>query len=87
MKELAKQEGGQGHGGATGDEEPRRAEGGKALAESIAVILDAFERATSRRRIVSAFSQVGVFYELVDPNNLEKLVTKVDPARARAVVE
>ena len=30
---------------------------------------------------------MGVFYELVDPNNLEKLVTRVDPARARAVKE
>ena len=89
VKELAKDDSdGRGHDTQTADQqEPRRAERGKALAESIAVILDAFERATSRRRVVSAFSQAGVFYELVDPHNLEGLVTKVDPASARAVIE
>ena len=58
VKELAKDDAdGQERGTPTADEqEPRRTERGKALAESIAVILDAFDRATSRRRVFSAFS-------------------------------
>ena len=50
-------------------EEPRRrrAERSKALADYMLALLDAYERATTRRRVVSAFGQAGIFYKSPDP--------------------
>ena len=64
--------------------EPVRAERGKVLADYITAILDAYERAASRRRVVSAFRQAGILYDIPDPHHPERLLTYVDPAHARA---
>ena len=65
--------------------ERRRAERGKILAEYIVAILDSYEKATTRRLLVSAFRQAGILYKIPDPQNPNKLVTYVDPTEARAV--
>ena len=57
------------------EEHPRqRAERGKALADYIVALLDAYERATTRRRVVSAFGQAGIFYKTPNPNQPQKRV-------------
>ena len=48
-------------------------------------ILDAYEKATTRRLIVSAFKQAGVRYMIPDPQLPERTVAYVDPTEARAV--
>ena len=64
----------------------RRAERGKVLAEYIVAILDAFERASTRKLVVSAFRQAGILYDTPDPHRPDRRVTYVDPSEARAVV-
>ena len=49
--------------------EPVRAERGKVLADYLTAILDAYERAATRKRIVSAFRQAGILYDVPDPHN------------------
>ena len=63
-----------------------RAERGKILAEYIAAILDAFERSSTRKLVVSAFRQAGILYDTPDPHRPDMRVTYVDPSEARAVV-
>ena len=66
-----------------------RAERGYALAEYISDIVDAFERATTRRLVVSAFAQAGILYASPggqSPFADERRVSYVDPTRARALV-
>ena len=65
--------------------EPVRAERVKVFADYITAILNAYERAASRKRIVSAFRQVGILYDIPDPHHPERLFTCVDPAHGRAV--
>ena len=50
------------------EEEPEhvRAERGKVLADYLTAILDAYERAATRKRIVSAFRQAGILYDVPD---------------------
>ena len=48
-------------------------------------ILDAYEKATTRRLIVSAFKQAGIRYMFPDPQSPERAVAYVDPTEARAV--
>ena len=67
--------------------QPNRAERGLALAEYVLDILDAFERSTSRRLVVSAFRQAGILSRFPDLNNLTRRVTYVDPSFARAVIK
>ena len=47
--------------------------------------MDAYEKATTRRLIVSAFKQAGIRYKIPDPQFPEKMVSYVDPTEARAV--
>ena len=47
--------------------EPVRAERGKVLADYLTTTLDAYERAATRKRIVSAFRQAGILYDVPDP--------------------
>ena len=49
--------------------EPVRAERGKVLADYLTAILDAYERAATRKRIVSAIRQAGSLYDVPDPNH------------------
>ena len=66
-----------------------RAERGFALAEYIADIVDAYERATTRRLVVSAFAQAGILYKTPEgqsPFSEELRVSYVDPSQARALV-
>ena len=63
-----------------------RTERGKILAEYISAILDAFERATTRRLVVSAFRQAGILYNTPDPHRPDRRVTYVDLSEARAVI-
>ena len=67
--------------------EPVRAERGKVLADYLTAILDAYERAATRKRVVSAFRQAGILYDIPDPHHPERRLTYVDPAHARAVNE
>ena len=60
---------------------------GTLLAGCIVAILDAFEKATTRRLVVSAFSQAGIAYMIPDPKAPDVRVTYVDPGLARAVRE
>ena len=60
-----------------------RAERVKILTEYIVAILDAFERATMRRLVVSAFGQAGILYKFPDPQNPHKRVAYVDPTEAQ----
>ena len=69
------------------DQQPQRAPRGKLLAGCIEVILDAFERATTRRLVVSAFSQAGIAYKIPDPKSPDVRVAFADPGLARAVRE
>ena len=69
-----------------GNTQRRRSERGKVLTEYIALILDAFERASTRRLVVSAFRQAGILYDTPDPHRPDRRVTYVDPSEARAVV-
>ena len=64
---------------------PNRAERGLALAEYVLDILDALERSTSRRNVVSAFRQAGIVSRIPDLNDLHRWVTYIDPSFARAV--
>ena len=64
----------------------RRAERGFAMAEYVADIVDAYERATTRRRVVSAFRQAGILYKTPDPVEFERRAAYTDPSHARAVV-
>ena len=52
-----------------------RAERGKVLAEYILTILDAYEKATTRRLIVSAFKRAGIRYMIPDPQFPEQVVS------------
>ena len=63
----------------------RRAERGFAMAEYVADIVDAYERATTRRRVVSAFRQAGILYRIPEAGDLRRRVAYVDPAFARVV--
>ena len=65
---------------------PNRAERGLALAEYVLDILDAFERSTSKRLVVSAFRQAGILSRFPDINDLSYRVTYIDPSFARAVI-
>ena len=69
-----------------GNTQRRRSERGKVLAEYILVILDAFERASTRMLVVSAFRQAGILYDTTDPHRPDRRVTYVDPSEAPAVV-
>ena len=62
-----------------------RTERGKVLAEYVLSILDAYEKATTRRLIVSAFKRAGIRYMIPDPQSPERAVAYVDPTEARAV--
>ena len=53
---------------------PNRAERGLALAEYVLDILDAFERSTSKRLVVSAFRQAGILSRFPDINDLSHRV-------------
>ena len=53
----------------------RRAERGKVLAEYIVAILDALERASTGKRVVSAFRQAGILYDTPDPHRPDLMVT------------
>ena len=44
-------------------------ERGKALADYILALLDAYEKATTRRRVVSAFGQAGIFDKTPNPTS------------------
>ena len=44
-----------------------RAERGKALAKYLTAIIDAYERATTRGLVVSAFRQAGIRYNIPNP--------------------
>ena len=70
-------------------EEPQtnRPPRGMILAGCIVAILDAFEKATTRRLVVSSFSQAGSAYMIPDPKTPDVRVTYVDPGLARAVRE
>ena len=60
---------------------------GMVLAGCIEAILEAFENATSRRKVVNSFSQAGIAYKIPDPRHPDIWVTYVDPGLARAVRE
>ena len=64
---------------------PRRAEWGLAQSEYVMDILDAFERSTTRRLVVSAFVQAGILYRIPEAGDLRRRVAYVDPAFARVV--
>ena len=63
----------------------RRAEWGLAQSEYVLDILDAFERSTTRRLVVSAFVQAGILYRIPEAGDLRRRVAYVDPAFARVV--
>ena len=63
-----------------------RAERGLALAEYVLDILDAFERSTSKRLVVSAFRQAGILSRFPDLNDMTRRVTYIDRSFARAVI-
>ena len=67
--------------------EPVRAERGKAFADLALALLDAYERAATPKRAVSAFKQAGILYDIPDFHHPERKLTYVDPAHARAVNE
>ena len=58
---------------------------GKQLADYIEAILDAFERATTRRLVVSAFAQAGILFDIDDNHDPDRLKAYVDPSKARAL--
>ena len=62
------------------------AERGLALAEYVLDILDAFERSTSKRLVVSAFRQAGILSRFPDLNDMTRRVTYIDRSFARAVI-
>ena len=64
---------------------PPRAERGKALAKYLTAIIDAYERATTRGLVVSAFRQAGICYKIPDPKFPDHWVSYVDRSEARAV--
>ena len=64
---------------------PPRAERGKALAKYLTAIVDAYERATTRALVVSAFRQDGIRYMIPDPRTPDRWVSYVDRSEARAV--
>ena len=65
--------------------EPVRAERGKAFADLALALLDAYERAATPKRAVSAFEQSGILYDIPDFHHPERKLAYVDPAHARAV--
>ena len=67
-----------------GEEIP--SERGRLLAEFVLKILRSFEQATVPDNVVSAFAQVGIHFDFVDPNNTDRRVCYVDPATARVIV-
>ena len=58
---------------------------GKQLADYIEAILDAFERSTTRRLVVSAFAQAGLLFDIDDNHDPDRLKAYVDPSKARAL--
>ena len=61
-------------------------ERGRLLAEYVLRILRSFEQATTKGNVRSAFAQMGVCFNIVDPNNTDRRVSYVNPATARAIV-
>ena len=64
---------------------PPCAELGKALAKYLTAIIDAYERATTRGLVVSAFRQAGIRYMIPDTQSPARRVSSVDRSEARAV--
>ena len=62
-------------------------EPGKKLADFIILILQAFRKATTPPRVVSAFEQAGICSRFADRVDLNRRVPFVDPTRARLVME
>ena len=67
------------------ESDPVRAGRGKAFADLALALLDAYERAATPKRVVSAFEQAGILYDIPDFHHPERKLTYVDPAHARAV--
>ena len=63
------------------------AEPGKKLADFIITILQAFHKATTPPRVVSAFEQAGICSRFAPGDDLNQREAFVDPTRARLVME